>query len=180
MPGLLVGDGHLGGISTTIGAQECLLLRGYDLAAIVLMDSGLANWKYLREHFGGRVPVIGLPPCSPPPQTSCAFQTSNPLCCIAAAFFLWSQKHAALKPRIMCLSANLMSLVRRSREGGIDEALQEWLEKTRQPMAEIRGLLQRHHDNRGILLLRIFSSMPLLFTKSGRTVFGHACLVHHF
>lgn len=102
LPGLLVGDGHLGGISTTIGAQECLLLRGYDLAAIVLMDSGLANWKYLREHFGGRVPVIGLPPCSPPPQTSCAFQISNPLCCIAAAFFLWSQKHAALKPRIIC------------------------------------------------------------------------------
>lgn len=64
-----MGDGRLGGISTTIAAHECLLLRGYDLAAIVLMDGGLANWKYLREHFGGRVPVIGLPTCNPPPQT---------------------------------------------------------------------------------------------------------------
>lgn len=64
-----MGDGRLGGISSTIAAQECLLLRGYDLAAIVLMDGGLGNWKYLREHFGDRVPVVTLPPCRPPPHT---------------------------------------------------------------------------------------------------------------
>lgn len=71
LPGVLVGDGRLGGISSTIAARECLLLRGYDLAAIVLMDDGLANWKYLREHFGNRVPVVPLPPCRPPPHTGC-------------------------------------------------------------------------------------------------------------
>ena len=64
-----MGDGRLGGISSTIAAQECLLLRGYDLAAVVLMDAGLANWKYLREHFGKRGPVVNLPPCRPPPHT---------------------------------------------------------------------------------------------------------------
>ncbi len=40
-------------------------------------------------------------------------------------------------------------MVHRRREDGIDEALQEWLHKTQQPMSELRGLLQQHHDNRG-------------------------------
>ncbi|CAL8463526.1 g3060 [Coccomyxa elongata] len=110
LPGVLVGDGRLGGISSTIAARECLLLRGYDLAAIVLMDDGLANWKYLREHFGNRVPVVPLPPCRPPPHTG--------------------------------------------RKGeAVDEALQEWLQLTRQPMTEIRELLQDYHKKRVARLL---------------------------
>jgi dethiobiotin synthetase/adenosylmethionine--8-amino-7-oxononanoate aminotransferase len=64
-----VGDGSLGGISATIAAYEALLLRGFDVAAIVLMDSGLANWKYLRQHFGQRLPIVPLPACKDPPQS---------------------------------------------------------------------------------------------------------------
>jgi len=38
LPVLLVGDGGLGGIATTLSALESLLLRGYDVHAIALLD----------------------------------------------------------------------------------------------------------------------------------------------
>ncbi|KAJ0031311.1 hypothetical protein Pint_14194 [Pistacia integerrima] len=43
LPGILVGDGRLGGISGTISAYESLKLRGYDVVAIVFEDHGLIN-----------------------------------------------------------------------------------------------------------------------------------------
>ncbi|XP_057966752.1 bifunctional dethiobiotin synthetase/7,8-diamino-pelargonic acid aminotransferase, mitochondrial isoform X2 [Malania oleifera] len=53
LPAILVGDGQLGGISGTISAYESLNLRGYDVAAIVFEDHGLANevplLSYLRN-----------------------------------------------------------------------------------------------------------------------------------
>ncbi|EEF27301.1 hypothetical protein RCOM_0247860, partial [Ricinus communis] len=42
-PGVLVGDGRLGGISGTISAYESLKLRGYDIVAVVFEDHGLVN-----------------------------------------------------------------------------------------------------------------------------------------
>ncbi len=39
LPALLVGSGRLGGISTTVAAHDALLLRGYDVAAVVLEDA---------------------------------------------------------------------------------------------------------------------------------------------
>ena len=36
LPAVLVGDGRLGGISTTLAAADSLLLRGYDLAAVAV------------------------------------------------------------------------------------------------------------------------------------------------
>lgn len=52
-PGVLVGDGRLGGISATISAYESLKLRGYDVVAIVIEDHGLVNeiplMSYLRN-----------------------------------------------------------------------------------------------------------------------------------
>jgi dethiobiotin synthetase/adenosylmethionine--8-amino-7-oxononanoate aminotransferase len=49
-PGVLVGDGRLGGISTTIGAYESLHSRGYDIPAIVLVDAGLSNEIPLQQY----------------------------------------------------------------------------------------------------------------------------------
>lgn len=40
LPAILVGDGRLGGISATLSALESLILRGYDVHGIVLIDEG--------------------------------------------------------------------------------------------------------------------------------------------
>ncbi|KAJ7299278.1 hypothetical protein O6H91_Y261100 [Diphasiastrum complanatum] len=62
LPGLLVGDGKLGGISCTISAYESLLLRGYDTIAIVLIDFGLGNAQHLRSYLQDKVPILQLSP----------------------------------------------------------------------------------------------------------------------
>ena len=53
LPAILVGDGQLGGISSTISAYESLKLRGYDVVAVVFEDHGLVNevplLSYLRN-----------------------------------------------------------------------------------------------------------------------------------
>lgn len=43
LPGILVGDGRIGGISSTLCALESLLIRGFDVSIIVIMDMGLKN-----------------------------------------------------------------------------------------------------------------------------------------
>lgn len=43
LPAVLVGDGCLGGISSTISAYESLKVRGYDVVAVVIEDHGLVN-----------------------------------------------------------------------------------------------------------------------------------------
>ncbi|EEF26897.1 hypothetical protein RCOM_1969620, partial [Ricinus communis] len=52
-PGVLMGDGRLGGISGTISAYGSLKLRGYDFVAVVFEDHGLVNevplLSYLRN-----------------------------------------------------------------------------------------------------------------------------------
>ncbi|BFI25775.1 bifunctional dethiobiotin synthetase / adenosylmethionine---8-amino-7-oxononanoate aminotransferase [Marchantia polymorpha subsp. ruderalis] len=62
LPAVLMGDGHLGGISSTISAYESLHSRGYDVGAVVLSDYGLDNEKPLLKYLQGRVPVFVLPP----------------------------------------------------------------------------------------------------------------------
>ncbi|CAN0885931.1 Bifunctional dethiobiotin synthetase/7,8-diamino-pelargonic acid aminotransferase, mitochondrial [Linum grandiflorum] len=61
LPGILVGDGRLGGISGTISAYESLKLRGYDIVAVVLEDHGLFNEDSLKSYFRNRVPILVLP-----------------------------------------------------------------------------------------------------------------------
>jgi bifunctional dethiobiotin synthetase / adenosylmethionine---8-amino-7-oxononanoate aminotransferase len=58
-PVVLVGDGRLGGISATLSSLESLLLRGYDVAAIVLLEShaGFDNAAALREYATRRLPI---------------------------------------------------------------------------------------------------------------------------
>nr|XP_023902092.1 bifunctional dethiobiotin synthetase/7,8-diamino-pelargonic acid aminotransferase, mitochondrial-like [Quercus suber] len=54
LPGILVGDGRLGGISGTISAYESLKLRGYDIAAVVFEDHGLVNEMPLLSYLRNR------------------------------------------------------------------------------------------------------------------------------
>ena len=68
LPGVLVGDSALGGISTTLAAHDCLRHRGYDVPAVVLTDNSLQNWKYLRERLGSGALVLSLPECPPAPE----------------------------------------------------------------------------------------------------------------
>lgn len=49
-PVVLVGDGRLGGISATLSALESLALRGYNVAGIVLLETGYDNCSALREY----------------------------------------------------------------------------------------------------------------------------------
>lgn len=50
LPAVLVGDGRLGGISTTLAAADVLRMRGYDIAAVILTEGGLANSAALRQN----------------------------------------------------------------------------------------------------------------------------------
>ncbi|KAJ4308378.1 hypothetical protein N0V94_009378 [Neodidymelliopsis sp. IMI 364377] len=53
LPTILVGDHKLGGIATTISAAESLIMRGYDINAVVIFDdnSKYQNFEYLRGYF---------------------------------------------------------------------------------------------------------------------------------
>ncbi|KFK27306.1 hypothetical protein AALP_AA8G365300 [Arabis alpina] len=62
LPGILVGDGRLGGISGTIAAYESLRNRGYDIVAVVFEDHGLVNEVPLTRYLRNKVPVLVLPP----------------------------------------------------------------------------------------------------------------------
>ena len=75
LPALLVGDPALGGISTTLTAYEALLMRGYDVAAVVMMREGrMDNYKAVAEYMrsaaahrlGRELPLVDLPLCKPP------------------------------------------------------------------------------------------------------------------
>ncbi|GAX27418.1 adenosylmethionine---8-amino-7-oxononanoate aminotransferase [Fistulifera solaris] len=47
-PVVLVGDGRLGGISATLAALEVVIARGYDVAALVLLENGYDNVSAIR------------------------------------------------------------------------------------------------------------------------------------
>jgi dethiobiotin synthetase/adenosylmethionine--8-amino-7-oxononanoate aminotransferase len=53
LPSVLVGDHRLGGIASTISAAESLVLRGYDIDAVVCFNdqSKYENAQYLQEYF---------------------------------------------------------------------------------------------------------------------------------
>lgn len=66
LPTILIGDGKLGGISTTIASYEALLLRGYIVDAVLLFhDDYYRNSEYLQLYFaerGVRVSAVPRPP----------------------------------------------------------------------------------------------------------------------
>ena len=67
LPSLLVGDGRLGGISATLSSLDSLLLRGYDVPMVVLMDESGANTAAVQQHVGAHVRVLPFPRCLEPP-----------------------------------------------------------------------------------------------------------------
>ena len=75
LPGVLVGDARLGGVSGTLAAYEALRGRGMDVVSVVMPEGpeGMDNWKavaaYLRkEEFGSRVPSVRVVPNWPAPE----------------------------------------------------------------------------------------------------------------
>ena len=69
LPGILVGDGRLGGIASTMSAMESLMLRGLDVSCVIVHDKGFRNeeaiedmMKYVKTSAGQNVPVFVLPP----------------------------------------------------------------------------------------------------------------------
>lgn len=86
LPAVLVGDHRLGGISATISAYESLLLRGYDVEAVVLMsDDRLGNAAAISQHFeraahqlGRTTNIVSLPLCLPPSGPPPAAQQQDP------------------------------------------------------------------------------------------------------
>lgn len=74
LPGILVGDGRLGGISATLSSYDALSLRGHSVPLVVLMegpDGGrLGNAAAIQRHLRGRATVLSFPECLPPPPAS--------------------------------------------------------------------------------------------------------------
>ena len=64
MPTVLIGDGKLGGISTTISSYESLLLRGYIIDLVLLFkDAYYRNFEYLTPYFLERgIRVLSVDP----------------------------------------------------------------------------------------------------------------------
>ena len=84
-PVVLVGDGRLGGISATLSSLESLVIRGYDVAGLILIESPpYHNLSALREHASRQLKlrsgsgralferlehsIVSLPPLPPPSQ----------------------------------------------------------------------------------------------------------------
>ncbi|GJQ12326.1 hypothetical protein GpartN1_g4117.t1 [Galdieria partita] len=87
LPVVLVGDGALGGISTTLTCYESLLLRGYDVPIIATIDQGYPNWEAWKNAILEKDTLIVSLPSLPPkdiplsndwylkPQVQQAFQS---------------------------------------------------------------------------------------------------------
>ncbi|KAK6194153.1 hypothetical protein LQW54_011726 [Pestalotiopsis sp. IQ-011] len=76
-PVVLIGDSKLGGISLTISAYESLLIRGYDIEAILLFREDMyRNYEYLTEYFKDnyRIPVFAV---DPPPARDASSPESD-------------------------------------------------------------------------------------------------------
>lgn len=83
-PVILCGDGRLGGISATLSSLESLISRGYDVAGIVLLETGYDNVNAIREYVGrkskllssngevlfedAKASVVALPQLPPEPE----------------------------------------------------------------------------------------------------------------
>ncbi|CAJ0745627.1 2992_t:CDS:2 [Entrophospora sp. SA101] len=69
LPTILIGDGNLGGISTTISSFESLYLHGYDIPLILLFeDTKYENDKFLTKYFDKNFPDLKIIKIRKPPE----------------------------------------------------------------------------------------------------------------
>ncbi|KAJ3185697.1 hypothetical protein HDU85_001051 [Gaertneriomyces sp. JEL0708] len=71
LPTVLIGDSQLGGVSTTLSAYESLLLRGYDVTAVLMFDSPkYQNHEAVLRNIDRNVPMFlyAPPPDMPRPR----------------------------------------------------------------------------------------------------------------
>ncbi|KAF2085394.1 onanonoxo-7-onima-8-eninoihtemlysoneda [Saccharata proteae CBS 121410] len=62
LPVILVADSRLGGISSTISAYESLLIRGYDVEAVMMFrDEVYRNHGYLMSYFSKQTSFLAIP-----------------------------------------------------------------------------------------------------------------------
>jgi dethiobiotin synthetase/adenosylmethionine--8-amino-7-oxononanoate aminotransferase len=118
LPGVLAGDGRLGGISATLAAYESLAARGYDVPAVALMEPPgglLGNAAALRRYLDPSTAVLAFPECAPPPEGGRGGGGGG-----AAA----------------------------PGGGGIDASLAAWLRGTRGQFDELLQLVRTHHAAR--------------------------------
>jgi len=62
LPGILVGDGRIGGISNTLCALESLMIRGFDVTCVIMLDMGLKNDEAVRAIIEKGAYGLGKPP----------------------------------------------------------------------------------------------------------------------
>lgn len=108
LPGILVGDGRLGGISATLSAYDSLVLRGHSVPLVVLMDGSAsgsgqagANTAALQRHLRGRAAVLSFPVCEPPPA---AEQLGGQQGAVDASLAAWLEASAPQFDRMVQLA----------------------------------------------------------------------------
>ncbi len=79
LPAILVGDGSLGGISTTTAAYESLHARGYDIVGVVMADDGLANHEAVSKVLPKETRVAILPLLPPQGHADAWLEKSKPV-----------------------------------------------------------------------------------------------------
>lgn len=79
LPAILVGDGKLGGISTTAAAYEALRARGYDVVAVAMADDGLANHEAMAKIVESGTPVAVLPALPPEGEADPWLERAKPV-----------------------------------------------------------------------------------------------------
>ena len=133
LPGLLVGDGRLGGISATLSALDSLLLRGYDVPLVVLMDDSGSNQEAMQQHVGRRAQVLAFPVCRDPPAGAGAGASQ------AASWQHYQQHHEQQQQQQLLPGAGLQPP---------DANLQAWLDSTRPQFDQLLTTVQQHHATR--------------------------------
>ncbi|KAJ3153779.1 hypothetical protein HDU86_005112 [Geranomyces michiganensis] len=81
-PTILVGDANLGGVSTTLSAYESLILRGYEVSAVLMFSNPkYRNHEAIAEQIASSIPlqVFDLPPNPPTPRSGTELEMDQKL-----------------------------------------------------------------------------------------------------
>ncbi|EQC40531.1 hypothetical protein SDRG_02421 [Saprolegnia diclina VS20] len=106
LPAVLVGDGRLGGISATMSALDSLLLRGYDVSCIVLIEQdNLSNADAIAERATELgIPIFALDKLPPQPEPLTKWYAKSDAA-FRAVYDSIATTHAARVDRLRALPA---------------------------------------------------------------------------